>query len=341
MFATVLAVGSTAGAQTWVRSGDILFDSFGAPPFPTEPLEGESATTLVSGEVAVAWDARESTPDVLPSEIGATLYVPTSGTGAPATAHRPDWQVLPGTLLYQSYLAGEKEPRTGLSILNDSQRGWLWEAALGGRMGIVRRGDPGLRPDNAWQIDLEGAALTRVNPTMKSAPLEAADFRIGVLWTRRTGPTAYKAGYYHISSHVGDEYLIANPGFTRINYVRDSLIFGAMHDVTPDVQIYGEVGYALSVAGGAEPLELQFGAQYVPVIDTGLRGSPFAAVNVHLREEVGFGGGINVMAGWRWRGAQNGRLLRIGLQYYNGKSIQYQFLNEDQQLFGYGIWADF
>ena len=45
-------------------------------------------------------------------------------------------------------------------------------------------------------------------------------------------------------------------------------------------------------------------------------GAPFAALNFHLREEFNFGGGVNVMAGWRWRGADNGRLFRIGLQYY-------------------------
>jgi hypothetical protein len=38
---------------------------------------------------------------------------------------------------------------------------------------------------------------------------------------------------------------------------------------------------------------------------------------------------------------ESGRLLRIGLQYYNGKSIQYEFFDEDQQLFGYGIWVDY
>ena len=243
--------------------------------------------------------------------------------------------------MYRAYLAGEKEPRIGLSVLHDRSRGWLWESALGGRVGILRHGTRGGVNPEGWQIDLEGAALARVNPTMASAPLEATDYRMGVQWTQRTGPTAYKVGYYHISSHVGDEYLLLHPGFSRINYVRDSLVFGVTRDITPDAQVYGEIGYALGADGGAEPLEFQFGVQYNPLDDTGLRGAPFAAVNVHLREEVNFGGGINVMAGWRWRGADSGRLLRIGLQYYNGKSIQYSFYNEDQQLFGYGIWFDY
>lgn len=339
-----------APGQTWVRSGDILFDTFGEAPPIIGVAPGASRMELASGEEPL-FVLEDAPPRALPpvdddaAALGTVAAPPVAPTGrstyATTSAPSNEWHVLPGTLLYHSYLAGEKEPRIGLSVLSDSKRGWLWESALGGRVGILRRGDLGLYPANAWQIDLEGAALARVSPSEPSAPLEATDYRIGIQWTKRTGPIAYKVGYYHISSHAGDEYLLANPGFKRINYVRDSLVFGVTRDVTPDVQVYGELGYALGADGGAEPLEFQFGTQYVPIRDTGLRGAPFAAVNVHLRQEVDFGGGINAMAGWRWRNAENGRMLRVGLQYYNGKSIQYEFFDQSQQLFGYGIWFDY
>ena len=335
---------SDAYAQTWVRSGDILFDSFGEPlPLPSGPAV-PSETTLASAEEYPVY-LESDPPSELPpgADDAAELGIETSGRSSytPVALPSNEWHLLPGTLLYHAYLAGEKEPRIGLSVLSDSKKGWLWESALGGRVGILRRGDLGLYPANAWQIDLEGAALARVSPSEASAPLQATDYRIGIQWTKRTGPIAYKAGYYHISSHAGDEYLIANPTFKRINYVRDSLVFGVTRDVIPDAQVYGEIGYAIGADGGAEPLEFQFGAQYNPIRDTGLRGAPFAAVNVHLRQEVDFGGGINVMAGWRWRNAENGRLLRVGLQYYNGKSIQYEFFDQSQQLIGYGVWFDY
>jgi hypothetical protein len=213
--------------------------------------------------------------------------------------------------------------------------------ALGGRVGLLRNGTRGAWQAEGWQIDLEGAALPRVDPEEASHALEATDYRVGLLWTRRRGATAVKAGYYHISSHVGDEFLEVNPGFVRINYVRDSLIAGVMHNLSPDAQVYGEIGYAVGVGGGAEPLELQFGVQYLPLADVWRRGAPFAAVNAHLREEVDFGGGVNVLAGWRWRGEDSGHVLRVGLQYYNGKSIQYSFFDRDEQLFGLGIWFDY
>jgi hypothetical protein len=234
---------------------------------------------------------------------------PVSATCAPAGCH--EWQVLPAGLLYRSYLAGEKEPRIAWTRLRDRNRGWIWEVALGGRVGLLRHGTRGAAGAEGWQVDLEGAALPRVDPEEESHVLEATDYRFGMLWTRRRGPTAIKAGYYHISSHLGDEFVISNPGFDRLNYVRDSLIFGVMHDVSEGVQAYGEIGYALSVEGGAEPLELQFG------------------------------GGLNVEGGWAWYGADSGHLLRVGLQYYTGKSIQYSLLDVDEQLFGIGIWFDY
>jgi hypothetical protein len=208
-------------------------------------------------------------------------------------------------------------------------------------VGLLRHGTSPTPEANGWQIDFEAVALPRVDPEVESTALESVDYRFGLQWTRRRGPLAMKAGYYHISSHLGDEFLLNNPGFVRLNYVRDGLIFGLMRDLTPDLQAYGEIGYALGHEDGAEPLEFQFGLQYNPAETFGCQGAPFAAAHVHLREDVQFGGGLNLMAGWRWRGAATGHVLRAGVQYYNGKSIQYSFFNEHEQLFGGGMWLDF
>ena len=34
-------------------------------------------------------------------------------------------------------------------------------------------------------------------------------------------------------------------------------------------------------------------------------------------------------------------LLRLGVQYYNGKSSQYSFYDEFEEQLGFGIWYDF
>jgi Protein of unknown function (DUF1207) len=255
----------------------------------------------------------------------------------PASESPWHWQFLPVGLIYRSYLAGEKEPRFGSSFLHQPGEGWFWEAQVGGRVGIVRYGDDDPIAPRGFQVDLEGGAFPRLN-LRHAEDVDAVDFRIGLPLTWRLGNWAIKLGYAHVSSHVGDEFLIRNPGFQRINYVRDSVVLGAVYHATNAFRLYGEIGYAFHLSGGAKPVELQFGAEYSPLY---VLSSPFAAVNGHLREEMNFSGGLNVMAGWQWRGPANGRLLRIGLQYFNGKSMQYSFFSESEQLLGLGAWLDF
>jgi len=167
------------------------------------------------------------------------------------------WQVLPPGLLFHNYLAGEKEPRTAATWLWDRNRGLIWEAAVGSRWGLLRHGTQGTNAEG-FQFDVEGAALVRIDPVAES-DLEAADFRAGFVGTWRKGQWRWKTGFYHISSHVGDEYMIRYPAYDRVNYVRDSWLWAAMYDITPALQTYGEIAYAIGAEGGAEPVELQFG----------------------------------------------------------------------------------
>ncbi|REJ72891.1 MAG: DUF1207 domain-containing protein [Planctomycetota bacterium] len=339
-------------ASDWVRPGDLIFSGSDSHA-PGTVYVPEAAPLRRSHSDVVAAHAAEGitietekpatqTSGWLSTATGWNNQPPAQRTVPAGQYGRPyGWHVLPTGLMYHSYLAGEKEPRIGLSILSDKTRGMVWDAALGGRVGLIRYGTAGGVNPEGWQIDLEGAALARVDPEVTSTALEATDYRFGLVWTRRQGPNRLKIGYSHISSHVGDEFLQNNVGFVRLNYVRDSVLIGVTRDVTVDTQVYGEVAYAMGAEGGAEPLELQFGAQYNPFLDTCRRGAPFAAINFHLREEFGFGGAVNAMAGWRWRGADNGRLLRVGLQYYNGKSMQWSFINRDEQMLGGGIWFDY
>lgn len=252
------------------------------------------------------------------------------------------WQVLPKGLLYKSYLAGEKEPRMQFVQLHDTRSNTrVWDATLGGRVGLLRNGNCDSVNPQGFQIDVEGAVFARVLPDEPSAMLAGSDFRAGLLGTHRYEGTAYKWGYYHISSHAGDEFMLAYPAFNRINYVRDSAIAGITQDLNHATQVYGEIAYAIGAEGGAKPLEFQFGAQYIPVAKSSLRGAPYLAANYHIREDFNFHGGFNTLAGWGWQGAETGHRFRVGLQYYNGPSMQYQFLDLWENMIGGGIWYDY
>ncbi len=250
------------------------------------------------------------------------------------------WTVLPTDLLYTSYLAGPKEPRMALAILHERDIGWQMELEAGARVGILRYGSLNDNVLEGWQLDVEGAGPPRLNME-EEMDLDATDFRVGVPLTWRRGAYQAKFAYYHTSAHVGDEYIERNPGFQRINYVRDAFVLGGGYFPDPDLRLYAEIGYAFNTDGGAQPWELQFGVEFSPVEHSGIFGAPFWAINGYLREEVNWGGNVNIMVGWQWRGDRNNHLFRIGLQYLDGKTMQYAFFNNSEQFVGFGTWYDF
>jgi hypothetical protein len=249
------------------------------------------------------------------------------------------WQLMPTGLMYRSYLAGNKEPRLGSQLVHERNLGWLWDATVGGRVGILRYGTQNDLWPQGWQFDIEGAAFPRLD-LEHNEDLVDVDIRGGLLLTTRQGHWEGKFGFYHLSSHIGDEYLLRYPDFPRLNYVRDSLILGVAYYLNPSLRLYSEAGWCFHEDGGAGPWEFQFGVDYSSPDPTGISGAPFFAINTHLRQENDFGGNLTVQTGWQWRG-RTGHLLRVGMQYFNGMSDQYQFYNVFEEQIGFGLWYDY
>jgi hypothetical protein len=321
LLAALLAIGSSSGLSAevgWAKiDGD---DQFVEAEPRLEAWEEADVRQVFAEEDAAPFEPGEIVPD-------ARLAYET-------------WQLMPDGVMYPSYLAGEKEPRFQAVWLRGADGIWRWETALGGRVALFRHGtlDP-VRPEG-FEVQLEGAALARVQVFEPSAPLDATDYRIGFLGVWREGPVAFKAGYYHLSSHAGDELLLANPGYVRVNYVRDSFIAGTFIDLTENLQAYGEFGYA-GVDGGAKPIEFQYGLQMSPQGPTGFKGKPFAAINGHTRQDFNWVTSVNVVAGWQWRGDRTNHLWRVGMQFYRGAAMQWEFAGRNETWGGGGIWYDF
>lgn len=251
------------------------------------------------------------------------------------------WQVLPEGLIYHSYWAGVHEARLGGVLQHISSGDSFIDGTVGGRAGLLRYGSSNAIFPQGWQLDIEAATMLRL--TLDGIrDFETADYRIGVPLTYGVDNWQFKFEVYHLSSHLGDEYAIAHPGSLddRINYVRDEVVLGASYYPVPVCRLYSEAGYAFNTDGGSEPWEFQFGTELSQPGPTGSRGTPFLAINGHLREEVDFGGDVSTQLGWLWRG-NSGQVLRTGFHYFNGKSSQYQTFDHNEQQFGVGLWFDF
>ncbi|MEN6494436.1 MAG: DUF1207 domain-containing protein [Thermoguttaceae bacterium] len=313
------------------------------------PCLAQTVMQAVPTSTAVAPPSNSPAPYALDFGPGSPTFLPGNqgtGTGLSLPPTNPSWpgeqywtwQVLPEGLIYRSYLASPKEPRLGVVLFHERD-GSFWDASVGGRVGILRYGtsDP-LWPEG-FELDVEGGAFPRLTLDY-DRDLVSVDFRAGIPLTYRHGPWETKFGYYHLSAHLGDEFLLKHPDVERLNYSRESLLLGVALRPHPDIRLYAETGWAFYTDGGAKPWEFQFGVEYSPAMPASCRGAPFVAVGTQLHQEVDFGGTLVVQTGWEWRSA-NGRLLRCGLHYLNGKSNQSQFFQEHEEQIGFGTWVDF
>ncbi|MEM8946151.1 MAG: DUF1207 domain-containing protein [Planctomycetota bacterium] len=260
---------------------------------------------------------------------------------AGAVAQSSVFELLPDDVIWHSYWAGAKEPRTSGLVFNESSDDLsLLDVSLGGRTSLLRNAARNQFGQwRGWEVQIEGAAILRLNLD-EDWDFDSADFRFGVPLILAREQVHWKLAYYHLSSHVGDEFLERNMTLDRINYSRDVIVVGASYFPVPAVRLYGETGYAFYDEEGSDPWEFQFGLDYAKPGPTSLRGTPFFAINGHLREEVDFGGNVALQAGWLWRG-RTGRVLRTGLHYYNGKSPQFEFFDRFEQQIGLGLWQEY
>jgi hypothetical protein len=296
--------------------------SFGEPIFeqPYGPLQGETWHAAPPGDY-FDYDAW------------------TGGSGGPR-AFNDDWhwQLLPDGIIYQSYLAGAKESRLGTQIFH-SNGGTRWDSTVGGRAGLLRFGTFDTAWPQGWQLDVEGSGQVRVNPD-EDRDVDAMDFRAGGALTYGYGPSRWKFAYYHLCAHVGDEFLLKDPSFDRLNYVRDAFALGYAYFWTDNLRLYSEASWAF-YGDFTGNWHFQFGLDYAPARPTGIRGAPFFAINGHLRQELNYGGNLSLQSGWAWRGESGSQLLRAGLHYYNGASNQYSFFRQFEHQIGAGMWYDF
>ena len=321
-----------------VQQAPVVPAQYYTAPLPTMPVDAISDFEL--SQMAAGCED----PVCVPAQISP--YQWSQGPSIdPVLANQTDssiWklEVLPSDVIWQSYMAGAKEPRiSGVIFQETSDDLSLLDVSLGGRTSVLRYGARRNGRLEGWELQLEGAGILRLNLD-NDWDFDAADFRFGVPLIYAYDKFQYKFSYYHLSSHVGDEFLERYPDFTRINYTRDCLVFGVSYFPLPAWRWYAETGFSFYSDGGAEPWEFQFGLDYAQPGPTGLRGTPFVAINGHLREEVDFGGNFALQAGWLWRG-EEGRALRTGFHYFNGKSSQFEFFDNFEQQIGWGLWQEF
>lgn len=185
-------------------------------------------------------------------------------------------------------------------------------------------------------ISLEGGLWAVFDPLTESAPLMNADYYVGIPVTYAFGPWAFRIRGYHISSHIGDEFLINHPHFKRKNPSAEYLDFYVSNYINDDIRLYGGVGVVAQMdesfpigrfyaACGVELHLSQLG--FLDVKDQ-VYGRPFYGMHFHfqtqhkkhLDQTYVLGYEIGKLCGLQ-------RILRAYLEYHDGYSWEGQFFN--------------
>ena len=151
------------------------------------------------------------------------------------------------------------------------------------------------------------------------------------------------ARLFHQSSHLGDEFLIANR-VERVNLSYEAVDLRLSYEVTDWLRAYGGGGYI--VRGDPDDLKPWFTQMGVelrsPRAYFGGSLRPLAAVDLQYREQNDWHADLSARAGVQFEKLPiYDRKIQLLLEYFNGYSPNGQFYRDKVQYFGIGTHFHF
>ena len=242
-----------------------------------------------------------------------------------------------GISSYRHPLADPRAPVTGvrLEFPIEKEDHFKIENRLATHLAIWRKSNH----MSSFEIQAEGAAFGRFDFD-ENWDMDGVDFRFGFPIAARAGPLAMKLHPWHMTSHLGDEF-IERTGRERAVYARNEIALGISWDFDAETRAYVEAGYALSRGDVNEPLRFMAGVEAV-----GRHLGPdwpetFAALNLTSFEEQDWGVQFNLEAGFWLRPEKSPRGVRFSVGYSRGPSVLTQFFDQNEEYWTFGFSLPF
>jgi len=254
-----------------------------------------------------------------------------TAVASPVQPHAPGGVWFPtNTVLFQPLLANPKEPtlsaayRWGDDVLAAQDAA----VAIGGIFPIYRAFDV-FYWHGDLQIDISACvfAIFNMRPDALSHDLIDADYFVSIPITYAFGKWAYRLRLYHISTHIGDEFLVYHPGFDRLNPSFEVLDFISSYQFKKSIRVYWGEGFILQ-SDNSYPLKhwmLEYGFEWdMPFwcyYGGGVYGSPFLTGDLQMWEAVSYRPSFTVQCGYSWSTLEScAEKVRMFLEYHNGRS---------------------
>ncbi|WP_419950978.1 DUF1207 domain-containing protein [Candidatus Palauibacter sp.] len=209
----------------------------------------------------------------------------------------------------------------------DSLRDGIASADLGDRLTFWISRDPDGPVEYAGSI--QGGAFSRFDLTGPDQTLIEVHYRIGVLFRARLGALAARAEFYHVSSHLGDEFLL-DTGALPISTSREGIEVLVQGSPFSGLTVYGGPGVLLRTSRDFDAVSFRAGADWES--SSVARARLYASADLFAWAELGW---EPALAGEV--GAAIGRGARLGLVLGLGPSRAEQFFRQSERLFGLSI----
>ena len=238
------------------------------------------------------------------------------------------------TLLYQPMIANPRNPVNSAAYR-------VGDDVMGNKCAAVSLGD--VFPIFRWrdvfpakgdlQLDIEGVAWSNFDMWSHDATINTTamlmntDYMVGCPLSYAFDRWSFRLRPYHISSHLGDEFLQDNPGYPRVNPSFEAIDFFTSYQFNQMFRLYGGTGWIFhsDETYPLKPFYVEYGAELrIPGLRSyyhQLYGAPFVAVHFRNWQAVNWILDTTLALGYEWSKLQGvGRKIRLFGEYHNGYS---------------------
>ncbi len=304
--------------------------------------------TLLTGQAYADELGEKKIENGKPNEVLDCRYQRSDGGGI-----ANEW--FPSDDLFQPLLADPRQPQffalwQSTQSRNERTNANIGSVGIGENFGFFTR----RTGCNGWQISLLAGIFAQFDLDASNSTLINVDFNVGIPVTWRHGNWSARLRYYHQSSHIGDEFLGANPGFQSIGLQFEEVDMIVSYDVQKWLRLYG--GGAVMV--NRQPVTIDrntaqwgfeartstpFGRSYGfgllshPILFWPLLTADFKSV-----EEQDWHINTNLLMGFDMSRVGSFKRLRILFNYYHGYNPYGQFFySQKTESFGVGAYFMF
>lgn len=248
-------------------------------------------------------------------KLALLLLLASPGAFAAETAWFPSSKEL-----FRPLLADPKEPGYTLRLTSPNGSHSVTEIGIGDALGIYRSRLGGWD----WQWGIGGGVVGRFNTSVASNWFEVADFTFAVPFDFRRGVHSLRLAYWHVSSHLGDDYIRLHPAASISKHFTDDTLLLYSYTPSPSLRFYAGGARAFKILPSLAKFRAQAGFEaYGPALWT-RGGQPVFGVDLQALERGDWKASGNVVLGLRLPGSNRLGAVSFLLGYYHGP-LYYQY----------------